>query len=257
MTSHPGIVVAALTWNLFHGRDNPPKGSPAHTEQALPAPRVRRGARRAALGGGAAPGGPSAVAGAAGTGLPGNGALGLTSRNELPWLRAAIADRLPDLIKSREGGSNRPGARTGADRGGRAPHVWRCGPSAALCCSPVWSRRRAAPGRGQHAPVGAGDRPGRGRGAARRRAGDGVRRKRAAVLGGDLNLRPLSTQEPSGRRSAARPGRAHRAEGHRPSAGARPEVVEEAAGGGSARPRGVEALRPRSRRWRVWHEIVR
>ena len=24
MTSHPGIVVAALTWNLFHGRDHPP-----------------------------------------------------------------------------------------------------------------------------------------------------------------------------------------------------------------------------------------
>ena len=35
-----------------------------------------------------------------------NGALGLTSRNELPWLRAAIGKRFPDLIKSNEGGSN-------------------------------------------------------------------------------------------------------------------------------------------------------
>lgn len=43
-----------------------------------------------------------------------NGALGLTSRNELPWLRAAIADRFPDLIKSNEGGSNMTLARAPA-----------------------------------------------------------------------------------------------------------------------------------------------
>lgn len=44
-----------------------------------------------------------------------NGALALTSRNSLAWLRAALAEWSPDLIASNEGGSNmvlaRPPAR--------------------------------------------------------------------------------------------------------------------------------------------------
>jgi endonuclease/exonuclease/phosphatase family metal-dependent hydrolase len=104
MTGHSGIVVAALTWNLFHGRDHPRKGGPD--------------ARRSLLAEFAAvlDGLPWEVAllqeapprwlDDLGRACRANGALGLTSRNELPGLRSAIADRFPDLIKSGEGGSN-------------------------------------------------------------------------------------------------------------------------------------------------------
>ncbi len=106
-----------------------------------------------------------------------NGALGLTSRNELPALRAAIADRFPDLIKSGEGGSNMTLVRApGTDRGGRAPHAGAARPSGARCCSRGSSRPPAAalavanmhlsvPATGQ----------GAGRAAARGGAGPGLR----------------------------------------------------------------------------------
>jgi len=107
MTSHPGIVVTSLTWNLFHGRDDPPSGSARHAD-----------AKRSLLDEFATvlDGLPWDIAllqeapprwlAPLGRRCRAHGALALTSRNELPFLRAAIADRFPDLIKSNEGGSN-------------------------------------------------------------------------------------------------------------------------------------------------------
>lgn len=107
MTSHPGIVVTALTWNLFHGRDHPPEGSAVHAD-AKRSLREEFGSVLDRL--------PWEVAllqeapprwlAPLGRRCRAHGALALTSRNELPFLRAAIADRFPDLIKSNEGGSN-------------------------------------------------------------------------------------------------------------------------------------------------------
>lgn len=107
MTSHPGIVVAALTWNLFHGRDDPPEGSAAHADakralfdefaSVLDGLRWEIALLQEA---------PPRWLAPLGRRCRANGVLALTSRNELAPLRAAIADRFPDLIKSNEGGSN-------------------------------------------------------------------------------------------------------------------------------------------------------
>ena len=104
MTSHPGIVVGALTWNLFHGRDHPREGEPDAKHSLL--------SEFAALLDGITweiallQEAPPRWLSHLGRAARANGALALTSRNELPWLRGAIADRFPDLIKSGEGGSN-------------------------------------------------------------------------------------------------------------------------------------------------------
>ncbi len=120
-----------LTWNLLHGRDHPPNRG-LETWRSRLTRRPERDAThvqvneslRAAFAGllagwewdvallqEAPPrwlGDLERATGAA-------GALALTSRNSLPRLRAAIADRNPDLIRSHEGGSNvllvRPPAR--------------------------------------------------------------------------------------------------------------------------------------------------
>lgn len=105
-----------LTWNLFHGRDFPPVGSPSHAA-------VGHSLREefcAALGSWdwdlallqeAPPRWLAPLERACGA----TGARDLTSRNELGWLRGWLADRLPDLLGSWEGGSNmllaRPPAR--------------------------------------------------------------------------------------------------------------------------------------------------
>ena len=104
MTGHPGIVVAALTWNLFHGRDHPRPGGPDATRSLLPefAKVLDELPWELAL----LQEAPPRWLAPLGRACRSNGALGLTSRNALPRLRAAIADRLPDLIKSGEGGSN-------------------------------------------------------------------------------------------------------------------------------------------------------
>ena len=104
MTGHSGIVVAALTWNLFHGRDHPRPGGPDAKRSLLPE-------FSAVLDGlpweiALLQEAPPRWLAPLGRACRANGARGLTSRNELPWLRAAIADRFPDLIKSGEGGSN-------------------------------------------------------------------------------------------------------------------------------------------------------
>jgi endonuclease/exonuclease/phosphatase family metal-dependent hydrolase len=119
---HPGIVVRALSWNLFHGRDHPPdpalltwrsrllrltERNATHVQvnrpldrefhafvaglewdvallQEVP-PRWLRPLCRAA---------------------EAHGASVLTARNQLAFLRTAAARLNPDLIASNEGGSN-------------------------------------------------------------------------------------------------------------------------------------------------------
>jgi endonuclease/exonuclease/phosphatase family metal-dependent hydrolase len=92
-------VVLVLTWNLFHGRAVPPAGRALTSEFA------------AALAGWewdvallqeVPPWWPPALALASGA----SWASALTSRNELPALRRAIAVRAPDVIKSGGGGAN-------------------------------------------------------------------------------------------------------------------------------------------------------
>ena len=152
-----------------------------------------------------------------------NGALGLTSRNELPWLRAAIADRFPDLIKSGEGGSNMTLVRAPARIEAVERHRLALRPSAARCCSPGSPRRgaRRLAVANMHLSV-----PSTGQG-----PDEVLRAAELAVafaggdplmLGGDLNLRPSQhAARLRGARAALRPGGADRAEGDRPPAGAR------------------------------------
>lgn len=122
MASHQPIVFTALTWNLFHGRDDPP-------EPGLLTWRSRL-LRRTELGRGYAQVNRPLRGAFAATldrldwqvallqecpprWLPAlarrcraSGVTALTSRNELAPLRAALADRNPDLIASNEGGCN-------------------------------------------------------------------------------------------------------------------------------------------------------
>ena len=190
MTRHPGIVVAVVTWNLFHGRDHPGKGMPDATDSLLPEfsefldglpweiallqeapPRWLDDLGRASRA---------------------SGALGLTSRNELPSLRAAIADRLPDLIKSGEGGSNMTLARAPARIEVVERHrlAWRPERRALLLT------RIAAPGgrsiavANMHLSV-----PSTGQGHAEvvraAELADAFAGGDPLILGGDLNLRPV------------------------------------------------------------------
>ncbi len=99
MTRHPGIVVRALTWNLFHGRAHPPAGRPLLDEFIEV---LRREPWDVALLQEAPPRWFEQLCRGAGAG----GAIALTSRNFGSALRGRIADRKPDLIKSNEGGSN-------------------------------------------------------------------------------------------------------------------------------------------------------
>ena len=99
--------MGALTWNLFHGRDHPPKGSAAHGDAKHSlldefASMVDRLPWAIALLQEAPPRWLEPL----GRRCRANGALALTSRNQLAPLRAWVADRFPDLIKSNEGGSN-------------------------------------------------------------------------------------------------------------------------------------------------------
>jgi endonuclease/exonuclease/phosphatase family metal-dependent hydrolase len=122
MARHRSIVVRALTWNLFHGRDFPP--NPALltwrsrllriTERDATHAQVNRSLRgefASRLAGwpwdlALLQEAPPRWRGALAERAEACSAMALTSRNSLPRLRAAIADRNPDLIASNEGGSN-------------------------------------------------------------------------------------------------------------------------------------------------------
>jgi endonuclease/exonuclease/phosphatase family metal-dependent hydrolase len=127
VTRHPGIVVRALTWNLFHGRDRPPDPELLTwrsrllriTERNATHIQVNRPLDREFC---------EFVAGLDWdvallqetpprwlrplcTTARASGASVLTARNQLAFARAAIAKLNPDLIASNEGGSNQVLAR--------------------------------------------------------------------------------------------------------------------------------------------------
>ncbi len=122
MTGHPEIVVRALTWNLFHGRDFPPDPSLLTWRSRL-LRATERGATHAQVNRPLQPEFSRVLAGMdwhvallqeapprwlapLSRSCGANGALALTSRNSLAPLRAAAAELNPDLIASNEGGSN-------------------------------------------------------------------------------------------------------------------------------------------------------
>ena len=122
MTSHPPILLRALSWNLFHGRDHPPD----HTLDTLRSRLLRRTERGAThaqvnrslldefaglLGGwdwhvALLQEAPPRWLAPLTRRCDASGVSALTSRNSLAFLRAALAELNPDLIASNEGGSN-------------------------------------------------------------------------------------------------------------------------------------------------------
>lgn len=102
MTGHRGIVVRALSWNLYHGRDVPVAVD--YRRSLLPqfAELLARLDWDVALLQEAPPRWSRELALASGA----QACVLKTSRNQLGRLRGWVADRAPDLIKSNEGGSN-------------------------------------------------------------------------------------------------------------------------------------------------------
>ncbi|HTN23183.1 MAG TPA: endonuclease/exonuclease/phosphatase family protein [Solirubrobacteraceae bacterium] len=88
-----------LTWNLFHGRAVPPAGRDLHREFAAA---LAGWTWDVALLQEVPPWWAPALARA----CDAHARTALTSRNELPALRRAVADRAPDLVKSGGGGAN-------------------------------------------------------------------------------------------------------------------------------------------------------
>jgi endonuclease/exonuclease/phosphatase family metal-dependent hydrolase len=91
--------VRVLTWNLYHGRAVPPAGRDLQTEFAAA---LAGWAWDVALLQEVPPWWAAALARA----CDADARTALTSRNELPALRRALADRRPDLVKSGGGGAN-------------------------------------------------------------------------------------------------------------------------------------------------------
>jgi endonuclease/exonuclease/phosphatase family metal-dependent hydrolase len=102
VTGHQGIVVRALTWNLFHGRDVPVEVDYKRSLRAEFAALLSRFDWDVALLQEAPPRWFQELAFRSGA----QGRLLKTSRNQLGFARGWVADRAPDLIKSGEGGSN-------------------------------------------------------------------------------------------------------------------------------------------------------
>jgi endonuclease/exonuclease/phosphatase family metal-dependent hydrolase len=207
VTRHPGIVVRALSWNLFHGRDHPPDDDLftlrsrllRMTERNATHVQVNRPLERefgellgrlewdVALLQEVPPAWLRPLCRAAGA----SGASALTSRNQLALLRRAIARLNPDLIASNEGGSNQVLARppwriaevrrhTLTRRPERRRMIW------VLLRAPDGARLAVA---NLHATTGGGDRT---RAEVREAASLAVEwaGQHPLVFGGDLNLRP-------------------------------------------------------------------
>jgi endonuclease/exonuclease/phosphatase family metal-dependent hydrolase len=102
MAGHRGIVVRALTWNLFHGRDLPVEVDYKRSLHGEFAALLARFDWDVALLQEAPPRWFRELAFTTGA----QGRMVKTSRNQLGFIRGWIADRAPDLIKSGEGGSN-------------------------------------------------------------------------------------------------------------------------------------------------------
>jgi endonuclease/exonuclease/phosphatase family metal-dependent hydrolase len=88
-----------LTWNLYHGRAVPPAGRDLQADFAAA---LAGWAWDVALLQEVPPWWAPVLADA----CDADARTALTSRNELPWLRRALADRWPDLVKSGGGGAN-------------------------------------------------------------------------------------------------------------------------------------------------------
>jgi endonuclease/exonuclease/phosphatase family metal-dependent hydrolase len=212
MARHRGIVVRALSWNLYHGRDFPPDpalfttrsrlfGVPernaTHVQMNRPLLDEFAGVIAAldwdvALLQEAPPRWLRPLCRATGAG----GASALTSRNELAVVRSALGRLNPDLIASNEGGSNqllvRPPWRiervrrhTLTDEPERRTMLW------ALLREPGGRELAVA---NLHATTGHGDDARRQVVAAAELAGDWAGGA-PLVFGGDLNLRPKRAPE--------------------------------------------------------------
>jgi endonuclease/exonuclease/phosphatase family metal-dependent hydrolase len=99
--------ILVLSWNLFHGRAQPPAGRPLLNEFCAA---LDGWSWDVALLQEVPPWWPPMLGAAAGA----SARTALTSRNSLPCLRRAIATRAPDLIKSNGGGCNALLVRRGA-----------------------------------------------------------------------------------------------------------------------------------------------
>ena len=93
------MSIAILTWNLFHGRTDPPSGRLAQREFERA---IAGWDWDVALLQEVPPWWPAPLAEACRASMR----MVLTSRNELPALRRALALRAPDTIRSGQGGSN-------------------------------------------------------------------------------------------------------------------------------------------------------
>jgi endonuclease/exonuclease/phosphatase family metal-dependent hydrolase len=137
------VNLRLLTWNLFHGRTDPPR------RFRLTKPGERHGQfievlRRVewdiALFQEAPPRWRDALL----RDLGAAGACVLTSRNSFGWLRGTIAEFAPDLIASNEGGSNQTLARPGWAIEESRVHTMTERPERRRM---LWTRMRAADGR--------------------------------------------------------------------------------------------------------------
>ena len=202
------MVVRALTWNLFHGRDFPPERDLLTwrsrllrvTERGDRYAQVNRPLRReftevlerldwdVAL----LQEAPPRWLRPLGRELRANGALALTSRNSLAPLRALAAWLNPDLIASNEGGSNQLLVRAGWTIAEVRRHVTTTRPERRVM---LWARLRAPDGRELAVANLHGSTPGQ-PGAAQQVLGAADRATEWAgdlplVFGGDLNQRPV------------------------------------------------------------------
>jgi endonuclease/exonuclease/phosphatase family metal-dependent hydrolase len=181
------MVVRALTWNLFHGRDFPVVTDYKHSLRVEFAALLARFEWDFALLQEAPPRWFRELAVTAGA----QGRLCKTSRNQLGLVRGLIADRAPDLIKSAEGGSNQILFRP----------PWTVAEERRLTLAHLPERRRMLWLRLQH-PGGAAVCVANLHGSAHRSARAAQELERAAaaarewsgegplVLGGDFNVRP-------------------------------------------------------------------
>jgi endonuclease/exonuclease/phosphatase family metal-dependent hydrolase len=136
------VTLRLATWNLFHGRESPPRRfrvtKPGETYgQFLEV--LRRIEWDVLLLQETPPRWHDALL----RDLGANGACVLTSRNSLGWLRTLIAERLPNVIASNEGGSNQTLARGGWEIAETRAHTMATRPESRKM---LWTRMRSSDG---------------------------------------------------------------------------------------------------------------
>jgi endonuclease/exonuclease/phosphatase family metal-dependent hydrolase len=136
------VTLRLATWNLFHGRESPPRRfrftKPGEAYgQFLEV--LRRVEWDLLLLQEAPPRWHEALV----RDLSSNGACVLTSRNSFGWLRGLVADRLPNVIASNEGGSDQTLARAGWEIAETRVHTMATRPERRRM---LWTRMRSADG---------------------------------------------------------------------------------------------------------------